>query len=80
MNINIKKQETNKLEDYIRDEKATLKARQLYYKNDVQFMHKFISDIKAQADAAQNEAEAQLKQQQNLTAQLTYIQTEIERK
>lgn len=53
MNINIKKEETNKLEDYIRDEKATLRARQLYFKNDVEFMNKFITDIKTEADKAQ---------------------------
>lgn len=35
MNINIKKEETGKLEDYIRDEEETLKARKLYFENDV---------------------------------------------
>lgn len=42
MNINIKKQETVKLSDYIKDEEETLKARKLYFDNDVEFMHKFI--------------------------------------
>lgn len=35
MNINIKKQETSKLADSIRDEQETLKARRLYFENDV---------------------------------------------
>lgn len=50
MNINIKKEETGKLEDYIRDEEETLKARKLYFENDVEFMHRFIDGIKKQAE------------------------------
>ena len=46
MNINIKKEETTKLADSIRDEQETLKARQLYFENDIEFMHKFIYGIK----------------------------------
>lgn len=56
MNINIKKEETNKLEDYIKDEQETLRARQLYYKNDVEFMNSFIAQVKKEAEAAQPKA------------------------
>lgn len=35
MNINIKKEQTTKLEDAIKDEEETLKARKLYFENDV---------------------------------------------
>lgn len=80
MNINIKKEQTNKLEDYIKDQQSTLRARQLYFKNDRDFMQKFIDDIKSQAQEAQNIAEAELKTQEQLTAELTSLQTEIERK
>jgi hypothetical protein len=50
MNINIKKEQTTKLEDAIKDEEETLKARKLYFENDVEFMHKFIEGIKKQAE------------------------------
>lgn len=53
MNITIKKEQTTKLEDCIRDEEETLKARKLYFENDVDFMHKFIDGIKKQAEDAQ---------------------------
>lgn len=77
MNINIKKEQTNKLEDYIKDEESTLRARQLYFKNDKDFMQKFIDDIKTQAEDAQNQAEAELKLQEQLTGELTSLETEI---
>lgn len=80
MNINIKREQTNKLEDYIKDEESTLKARQLYFRNDRDFMEKFIDDIKTQAEEAQNLAEAELKTQEQLTAEQTSLETEIERK
>lgn len=52
MNINIKKEETSKLADSIRDEQQTLKARQLYFDLDVSCMHNFIRDIKKDAEQA----------------------------
>jgi flagellar motility protein MotE (MotC chaperone) len=43
-------------------------------------MQKFIDGIKTQAEDAQNQAEAELKEQEKLTAELTSLETEIERK
>lgn len=73
MNINIKKEETSKLADYIRDEQETLKARQLYFENDVEFMHRFIDGIKKQAEEAQSAVEAELKQQEFLVSRLNSL-------
>lgn len=79
MNINIKKEETNKLEDYIKDEQETLRARQLYYKNDVEFMNNFISQVKKEAEAAQPKA-SELDFAEGLTRTLTSLEIEIEKK
>ena len=63
MNINIKREQITKLEDENRDEEETLKARKLYFENDVEFMHKFIDNIKKQAEEAQNAVDNELKVQ-----------------
>lgn len=76
MNINIKKEQTTKLEDAIKDEEETLKARKLYFENDVEFMHKFIEGIKKQAEEAQTAVENQLKIQENLVSKLNGIEAQ----
>ena len=63
MNIIIKKEQTTKLEDAIKDDEETLKAHKLYFENDVEFMHKFIEGIKKQAEEAQNGVESEMKVQ-----------------
>ena len=79
MNINIKKEKTSELEDYIRDEEETLKARKLYFDNDVEFMHRFIDGIKKQAEDAQAAVEGELKQQEGLVSKLNALEAEIEK-
>ena len=76
MNINIKKEQTSKLEDEIKDEEETLKARKLYFDNDVEFMHKFIDGIKKQAEEAQTAVEQQLKIQESLVSKLNGLDAE----
>ncbi len=79
MNINIKKEQTTKLEDAIKDEEETLKARKLYFENDVEFMHKFIEGIKKQAEEAQNAVENELKIQESLVSKLNGLEAETEK-
>ena len=38
LSINVKKEETRKLEDFIKNEQESLKARQLYFKNDCELV------------------------------------------
>lgn len=57
MNINIKKEETLKMANEIQEQQETLKSRKLYFENDVEFMKKFIDNIKKQTQDAQNALE-----------------------
>lgn len=52
MNINNKKEETNKLEDYIKNEKESLKARKYYFENDWTMVNKFIKEVENDANEA----------------------------
>lgn len=52
MNINTKKEETHRLEDFIKNEQESLRARRLYFKNDCELVKKFMNDVKAQAETA----------------------------
>ena len=66
MNINIKKEETNRLEDFIKNEEESLKARELVFlifrelfkkfqdiKNDWDLLKNFMNNVKEEADLAQ---------------------------
>lgn len=50
LNIITKKEETNRLEDFIKNEQESLRARKLYFKNDCELVKKFMNEVKAQAD------------------------------
>ena len=53
MNINIKREETNRLEDFIKNEEESLKARELDIKNDWNLLKNFRNNVKFEADEAQ---------------------------
>lgn len=80
MRINEKMDKTERLEDYIRDEQETLKTRKLCFKDDVELMGGFITNVKDQAGKAQTSAECEMRIQQQLNDELLGIETEIERK
>ncbi|EGR33128.1 hypothetical protein IMG5_061270 [Ichthyophthirius multifiliis] len=79
MNINNKKEETNKLEDYIKNEKESLKARKYYFENDWTMVNKFIKEVENEANEAQKEAEKQQKEREKNKEKINQFIAEVER-
>ena len=52
MNINIKKEETKRLEDFIKNEEESLKARKADIDSDWKLVKQFILKVKQAADEA----------------------------
>ena len=52
-----------------------MKARKLYFENDVEFMHRFIDGIKKQAEDAQVAVDTELKMQESLVSKINALDT-----
>ncbi|KRW99141.1 hypothetical protein PPERSA_07384 [Pseudocohnilembus persalinus] len=70
LNITNKEEETNKLEDFIKNEQENLKAMYQYFVKDNQLVQKFMSDVKAAAEKAAKEAEIEAKKKEELKTQI----------
>lgn len=60
MNINIKKDEANRLQDLIKNEEEALQARELDINHDCELVKAFMKAVKEQAEKAQAEGDLKL--------------------
>ncbi|KAL4490862.1 hypothetical protein ABPG72_008598 [Tetrahymena utriculariae] len=79
MNIYNKKEETERLEDFIKNEKESLKARKFYFENDWTMVNQFIKEVESDANDAQKEAERQQKEKEKNKEKWNQLQGEVER-
>lgn len=73
LNILTKKEETNRLEDFIKNEQESLRARKLYFKNDCELVKKFMNEVKAQADLATQIADKEAKKKDEIKSEVAKI-------
>ncbi|CAD8131431.1 unnamed protein product [Paramecium pentaurelia] len=79
LNILTKKEETNRLEDFIKNEQESLRARKLYFKNDCELVKRFMSEVKSQADYAAILADKEVRRKEEVKVEVARILAQIDR-
>ncbi|CAK94563.1 unnamed protein product (macronuclear) [Paramecium tetraurelia] len=79
LNIMTKKEETERLEDFIKNEQESLRARRLYFKNDCELVKKFMNEVKFQADQAAYQADREAKKKDEVKTEVAKILAQIDR-
>ncbi|CAD8071049.1 unnamed protein product [Paramecium primaurelia] len=79
LNILTKKEETNRLEDFIKNEQESLQARKLYFKNDCELVKRFMSEVKSQADQAAILADKEMRRKEEVKVEVARILAQIDR-
>ncbi|CAD8166758.1 unnamed protein product [Paramecium octaurelia] len=79
LNILTKKEETNRLEDFIKNEQESLRARKLYFKNDCELVKRFMSEVKSQADQAAILADKEVRRKEEVKVEVARILAQIDR-
>ncbi|CAD8174966.1 unnamed protein product [Paramecium octaurelia] len=79
LNIITKKEETNRLEDFIKNEQESLQARKLYFKNDCELVKRFMSEVKSQADQAAILADKEMRRKEEVKVEVARILAQIDR-
>ncbi|CAK77020.1 unnamed protein product (macronuclear) [Paramecium tetraurelia] len=79
LNILTKKEETNRLEDFIKNEQESLRARKLYFKNDCELVKRFMSEVKSQADQAAILADKEVRRKEEVKVDVARILAQIDR-
>lgn len=69
--IDNKKEETERLKEFIKNEEESLKARNQYFVRDQELVTKFMADVKQAAENATKEAEAEAKRKEILKSDIS---------
>lgn len=78
-NILTKKDETNRLEDFIKNEQESLRARKMYFRNDCELVKRFMEEVKAQAEQATMQADKEAKKKDEVKGEVGKILAQIDR-